>query len=47
MIEGADHQRRARSGKTKFRQVDNRLYLAEENAQLGTLVFPHLTRPRT
>jgi len=44
MIEEADHRRRVWSGKTEFRQVDNLLYLPEENARFGTWVFPHPTR---
>jgi hypothetical protein len=47
MIEGDDIKRRVRFGKTRFRQLDNLLYCRGDNARLGKLVFPHLTRRRT
>jgi hypothetical protein len=45
MIEGRDHQRRVRSGKIKFRQVDNLLYLSEENAPSRKVGFPTSNPP--
>jgi hypothetical protein len=47
MIEGVDHKRRVRFGKTKFRQLDNLLNLPQKMPNSGELVFPHLTRRQT